>query len=99
MLRGKDNAMQPNWYHLPVGYHGRASTIVVSGTEIRRPWGQNKPADAPRPVCEPTRSLDYELEVGYIIGGPPTTMGSPVPIKEAKEHLFGVVILNDWSGK
>ena len=65
MLRGAENALMPNWKHLPVGYHGRASSIVISGTDVRRPHGQTKPADAPAPVFGPTKSLDFELETAF----------------------------------
>jgi fumarylacetoacetase len=85
----------PNWLHLPVGYHGRASSIVVSGTEIKRPHGQVKPDDGP-PAYAPCRLLDYELEFGAFIGSA-NAMGSPVDIGQAMDHLFGLVILNDWS--
>jgi fumarylacetoacetase len=83
---------------LPVGYHGRSSTIVPSGTSLRRPHGQRKsPSDA-SPVFGPCTRLDYELEMGYVIGGAPNELGRPVTTAEAPERLFGMVILNDWSG-
>ena len=98
MLRGAENALMPNWKWLPVGYHGRASSIVVSGTEVRRPWGQIKPPDAAEPIFTPTRSFDYELETAFLIG-PGNSLGEPVPIENAEEHIFGIVLMNDWSAR
>lgn len=98
MLRGAANALQPNWLHLPVAYHGRASSLVVSGTDIRRPCGQSKPESAPAPLFGPTRSLDFELEVGVFVG-PGNELGRPIPVGEADEHLFGLVLVNDWSAR
>jgi len=98
MLRGAENALNPNWLHLPVGYHGRASSVVVSGTPIRRPQGQAKPANAEQPTFGPTRSLDFELEVAAVIG-PGNELGTPIPIGEAEDHVFGLVLLNDWSAR
>ncbi|MCU0234617.1 MAG: fumarylacetoacetase [Thermoanaerobaculales bacterium] len=98
MLRGADNALQPNWLHLPVGYHGRASSVVVSGTEIRRPLGQMKPPEAEHPVFGPTRLLDFELEMGFFVG-PGNELGTAVPIEQAAEHIFGMVLVNDWSAR
>jgi fumarylacetoacetase len=92
-----DNPLLPNYKHLPIGYHGRASSIVVSGTEIRRPSGQIKSADA-EPVYAASRSLDYELEMGAFIG-PGNQMGQPIPIAEAEQHIFGLCIVNDWSAR
>lgn len=97
MFRGKENALMPNWLHLPVAYHGRASSIVVSGTDIRRPWGQIKQGDAP-PQLAPTRQLDFELEMGIFIG-PGSRLGKPIPIERAGEHCFGMVLVNDWSAR
>jgi fumarylacetoacetase len=93
-----DNPLLPNWKHLPVGYHGRSSSIVVSGAEIKRPNGQIKPADSPQPLFTPTRELDYELEVGFFTG-PGNPLGWPIPIARAAEHIFGLVLLNDWSAR
>ena len=93
-----DNPLMPNWLHLPVGYHGRASSIVTSGTQIRRPRGQTMPPDAEHPVFGPSRLLDYELEVGFVIGTP-SDMGEPVPVEQALDHVFGMVIVNDWSSR
>ncbi|QHW34827.1 fumarylacetoacetase [Paenibacillus rhizovicinus] len=98
LFRGKDNALMPNWRHLPVGYHGRASSVVVSGTEVRRPQGQLKPPDAAAPVFGPSRQLDFELEMGWLIGAG-NEQGRPIPIAEAEDHLFGLVLVNDWSAR
>jgi fumarylacetoacetase len=98
MLRGPENALMPNWKWLPVAYHGRASSIVVSGAEVRRPHGQIKPPDAPAPIFSPSRSLDYELETAFLIG-PGNALGEPVPIDHATEHIFGLVLMNDWSAR
>ncbi len=97
MFRDPDNALLPNWRHLPVGYHGRASSIVVSGTPIHRPKGQQKPADGP-PVYGPCRLLDFELEMGFVIGKP-TSLGQTISIAEAEEHIFGLMLFNDWSAR
>jgi fumarylacetoacetase len=98
MLRGPENALMPNWKWLPVGYHGRASSIVISGTDVRRPRGQIKPPDADVPVFGPTKSLDYELEMAFLIG-PANSLGEPVPIDRAENHIFGFVLMNDWSAR
>jgi fumarylacetoacetase len=98
MFRGPDNALMPNWLHLPVAYHGRASSVVVSGTDVVRPHGQSKPEKADAPVFGPTRSLDFELEVAAFVG-PSNYLGHPIPIAEAEDHLFGLVLLNDWSAR
>lgn len=97
MIRGKDNALQPNWRHLPVGYHGRASSVIVSGTDVVRPNGQTKPPDG-EPVFGPCRLLDYELEMGFFVGtGNP--LGTPIPVDRAVDHIFGMVLVNDWSAR
>src|SRR6202171_5574812 len=98
MLRGPGNALMPNWKWLPVAYHGRASSIVPSGVDVRRPHGQTKPPDAAAPVFGPSRSLDYELEMAFLIG-PPNSLGEPVPIDRAVDHIFGFVLMNDWSAR
>lgn len=98
MLRGPENALMPNWKWLPVAYHGRASSVVVSGADVRRPRGQIKPPDAPAPVFGPTKSLDYELEMAFLIG-PGNSLGQPVPVDEAADHIFGFVLMNDWSAR
>jgi fumarylacetoacetase len=98
MMRGPDNALQPNWLHLPVAYHGRASSVVVSGTDVRRPKGQMKADDAPAPTFGPTRSLDFELEMGFFVG-PGNALGQPIPVEQAPDHIFGLVLVNDWSAR
>ena len=93
-----DNPLLPNYKYVPIGYHGRASSIVISGAPVPRPSGQIKPPDSQQPIFAPTRSLDYELEVGAYIGegNPP---GRPVSIAEAESHIFGFSLLNDWSAR
>lgn len=98
MLRGPENALMPNWKWLPVGYHGRASSIVVSGADVRRPHGQTKPPNADEPVFGPSRSFDYELETAFFIG-PGNALGEPVPIAQARDHIFGLCLMNDWSAR
>merc|ERR1719238_2161860 len=85
MFRGKENALMPNWKHLPVGYHGRASSVVVSGTPIRRPNGQTKPVDTAPPVYGPARLMDFELEMAFFVGGACAELGTPLNIKDADE--------------
>ncbi len=98
MFRGKENALMPNWLHLPVAYHGRASSVVLSGTDIIRPKGQTKADDAELPSFGPTKLLDFELEMGYFIGTG-NRLGEPVPVEKADEHIFGMVLVNDWSAR
>ncbi len=98
MLRGAQNALMPNWLHLPVAYHGRASSVVVSGTDFSRPLGQTKAENAPVPSFGPSRFVDFELEMGFFIG-PGNDLGSPIPIANAGEHIFGMVLVNDWSAR
>jgi fumarylacetoacetase len=98
MFRDPKNALLPNWKHLPVAYHGRASSIVVSGTNIHRPKGQIKPVDAEPPVYCPSGKLDFELEVGFITCSE-TKLGSVIHTKEAEDHIFGFVLFNDWSAR
>ena len=98
MFRGKDNALQPNWLHMPIGYNGRASTVVVSGTPVRRPRGQLKPPTAEVPSFGPCKRLDFELEMGVVVGQP-SVMGEMLTEKQAEEMIFGFVILNDWSAR
>ena len=98
MLRGPENALMPNWKWLPVAYHGRASSVVVSGTEVKRPRGQTKPPDSSSPVYGPSKSLDFELETGFFIG-PGNSLGQPVSIDHAEDHIFGIVLMNDWSAR
>jgi len=98
MFRGKDNALMPNWLHLPVGYHGRASSIIVSGTPVRRPMGQQIPNDAEQPVFGPSKLLDFELEMGFVVGKS-TKLGSRVDVADAEEYIFGMMLFNDWSAR
>ncbi len=98
MFRGGENALMPNWLHLPVAYHGRASSVVVSGTDFHRPLGQTNPDDAPAPSFGPSQWLDFELEVGFFIG-PGNALGEPIPVDRAAEHIFGMVLVNDWSAR
>jgi fumarylacetoacetase len=98
MLRGADNALQPNWLHLPVAYHGRASSVVISGTEIVRPLGQTRPDPNAGPLFGPSRALDFELEVGALVG-PGNALGQPIAVGAALEHVFGLVLVNDWSAR
>jgi len=93
-----DNPLLPNYKWVPIGYHGRASSIVPSGTAVRRPSGQLKDAKADAPAFGPSRALDYEMEVGFLVGSG-NTRGEPVPIAEAERHLFGVCLVNDWSAR
>lgn len=98
MFRGAENALMPNWTELPVGYNGRASSVVVSGTDIVRPSGQTKAKDDARPVFKACAKLDFELETGFIVGKP-NDLGSPVSVDQAPDHIFGMVLLNDWSAR
>jgi fumarylacetoacetase len=93
-----DNPLLPNYHWLPIGYHGRASSIVVSGTPIVRPLGQTKAPDAPSPAFGPSKRLDFELELGFVIG-PGNALGKPVPVAKALDHVFGVTLFNDWSAR
>lgn len=99
MFRPDQEPLLPNWRHLPVGYHGRAGTIVIDQTPVRRPSGQRKTPDAAAPIFGPSVKLDFELELGFVIGGAPTTPGEPIPIERAMEHVAGVVLVNDWSAR
>jgi fumarylacetoacetase len=96
MFRGPQNALPPNWLHMPLGYNGRASSVVVSGTDVRRPWGQVKEADAALPVFRPSSRFDFELELGAVVGVP---SDGPVTVAEADAMIFGHVLLNDWSAR
>ncbi|WP_445242153.1 fumarylacetoacetase [Methylovirgula sp. 4M-Z18] len=98
LFRDPANALMPNWLHIPIGYNGRASTVVVSGTDIRRPLGQLKPPTSDAPVFGPCQKLDFELELGAIVGVP-NPMGEPVTVAEAYDMIFGYVLLNDWSAR
>lgn len=98
MFRGPDNALMPNWKHLPVGYHGRASSIVVSGTPIIRPKGQMLPPGAEKPVFGSSKRLDFELEMAFVVGKN-TQLGHPVAADEAEDYIFGLALFNDWSAR
>jgi len=93
-----DNPLLPNYRHVPIGYHGRASSIVPSGTPVRRPMGQTKADDAAEPTFGPCRMLDYEMEMGVFIGRG-NELGRPIPIEKAREHMLGMCIVNDWSAR
>lgn len=97
MFRPDQEPLLPNWLHLPVGYHGRSGTVVVDGTPVRRPAGQYQTGEG-KVVFGHSNRLDIELEVGFVLGGE-STLGEPIPIAEASEHLFGVVLVNDWSAR
>lgn len=98
MFRDPENALLPNWKHLPVGYHGRASSIVISGVEIFRPKGQTKPKDAVSPIFGPSLQLDFELEMGFIVNEN-TEMGDSISVDKAEDSIFGMVLFNDWSAR
>lgn len=98
MFRGPENALKPNWKQLPVGYHGRSSSIVVSGTELPRPQGQILSEDNETPVFSPSKLLDFELEVGFLTG-PGNRLGEPIPVSKARDNIFGLVLVNDWSAR
>jgi fumarylacetoacetase len=96
MFRGAENALPPNWLHIPIGYNGRASSIVVSGTDVRRPWGQLKGPTDDAPRFGPSQRFDIELEMGAIVG---TASEGPLSVDAADAHIFGYVLLNDWSAR
>ena len=96
MFRGPENALPPNWLHMPIGYNGRASSVVVSGTAIRRPWGQLKSPEHETPIFAPSRRFDIELEMGAIVG---VASNGPISVDQAFENIFGYVLLNDWSAR
>jgi fumarylacetoacetase len=98
MFRDAENALLPNWKHIPVGYHGRASSIIVSGQPIHRPKGQTMPNGADSPVFGPTKRLDFELEMGFICGKE-TNLGESVSTANAEDYIFGLVLFNDWSAR
>lgn len=89
----------PNYLHLPVGYHGRSSSVVVSGHDVRRPRGQTQLEEGKPPAYSACRALDFELEMAFFVGGPETQVGEPVAVDRAHEHIFGMVIMNDWSAR
>ncbi len=96
MLGGAENALPPNWLHIPIGYNGRASSVVVSGTDVRRPWGQIKGPEFDAPIFAPSRRFDFELEIGAVVG---QASDGPVTVAEADAMIFGYVLLNDWSAR
>ncbi len=98
MFRPNGDALLPNWKHLPVGYHGRASSIVISGTNVHRPKGQTLPEGSDKPVFGPSKALDFELEMGFIVGRG-NEMGTAISTADAEGHIFGMLIFNDWSAR
>ncbi|MDK2773147.1 MAG: fumarylacetoacetase [Flavobacterium sp.] len=98
MFRDPENALLPNWLHIPVGYHGRSSTIVPSGVPVRRPNGQTLPAGETQPIFGPSRLVDFELETAFITTDA-NLMGEPIPVAEAEDYIFGMVLFNDWSAR
>jgi fumarylacetoacetase len=98
IFRPDSEPLTPNWRHLPIGYHGRAGTVVVSGTPVTRPSGQRKARDEPAPTYGPSRRLDIEAELGFVVGAP-SELGRPVPFTGLADHVFGVTGLNDWSAR
>jgi fumarylacetoacetase len=98
MFRPDAEALTPNWKHLPIGYHGRAGTVVVSGTPVRRPCGQSRPPGADAPSYGPSARLDFEAELGFVVGAA-SHLGEPVPTGRFAEHVFGVCLVNDWSAR
>lgn len=99
MFRSKEDALMPNWKYLPVGYHGRCSSIVISGTPITRPMGQTLPVEGADPHFGPCRLMDFELEMAFFVGGPPTALGERITAKQAEDRIFGFVLMNDWSAR
>ena len=98
IFRPGGEPLTPNWKHMPIGYHGRSGTVVVSGTDLRRPRGQTKAPDQVRPGFGPSRKLDIEAELGWVVGTP-SEPGGPVGVEDFRRHVFGVVLLNDWSAR
>ena len=98
MFRGKENALMPNWLHLPVGYHGRSSSIITTHIPIHRPQGQTLPEGADKPVFGPSKLVDFELEMAFITTDA-NDIGEPIPIEEAEDYIFGLVLFNDWSAR
>lgn len=98
MFRDPENALLPNWLHIPVGYHGRSSTIIPSGIPVHRPYGQTMPNGATTPVFGPSKLVDFELETAFITTDA-NLMGEPIPVDEAEDHIFGMVLFNDWSAR
>ncbi|KAL8208680.1 hypothetical protein R6Q57_008092 [Mikania cordata] len=98
IFRGPENPVNPNWFHLPIAYHGRASSIVISGTDIIRPRGQGHPSANSPPYFGPSRKLDFELEMAAVVG-PGNELGKPIDVNEAADHIFGAALMNDWSAR
>jgi fumarylacetoacetase len=98
IFRGEENALPPNWLHMPIAYHGRASSVMVSGKPVYRPSGQILSKKSDNPIFAESAALDYELEMGFFIG-PGSHIGKPISLKDAKEHIFGMVLVNDWSAR
>lgn len=98
MFRGKENALMPNWLHIPVGYHGRSSSIIPSGINIRRPNGQTIPDGSDTPIFGPSKQVDFELEMAFITTDG-NALGEPIPVNEAEDYIFGLVLFNDWSAR
>ena len=98
LFRGAENALNPNWRHIPIGYDGRAGSIVLSGTNLLRPLGQTRPSDDAPPTFGPSKALDFELEVAFVVGVG-THLGESIPCSQVNEHVFGIVLLNDWSAR
>ncbi|KAL2467098.1 fumarylacetoacetase [Abeliophyllum distichum] len=98
IFRGPENPINPNWFHIPIAYHGRASSIVISGTDIIRPRGQGHPTGNSTPYFGPSRKLDFEMEMAAVVG-PGNELGKPVDVNEAADHIFGLVLMNDWSAR
>ena len=98
MFRDPDNALLPNWLHIPVGYHGRSSSIIPSGIPVHRPQGQTLPNGATDPVFGPSKLIDFELEMAFITTDA-NDLGEPIPVSEAEEYIFGLVLFNDWSAR
>ncbi len=98
MFRGKENALMPNWLHLPVGYHGRSSSIITTDIPVRRPKGQTLPVGAESPIFGPSKAVDFELEMAFITTDA-NDLGDPIPIEDAEDYIFGLVLFNDWSAR
>ena len=98
MFRGKENALMPNWLHIPIAYHGRSSSIIISGEDIRRPKGQTRPDPNAAPVFGASKQMDFELEMGFFIGTG-NNLGENITVENAEEHIFGMVVVNDWSAR
>jgi len=98
MFRGADNALMPNWLHIPVGYHGRSSTIIPSGIPVHRPQGQTIPNDSSTPIFGPSKLVDFELEMAFITTDA-NVLGEPIPVNDAEDYIFGMILFNDWSAR